>query len=201
MGHAGCWGEVKTESKIVRMKTANKYPSIKRLSGLSFFLFLLALSATAQNIPPLIRPQVAAIAQQLQKDNRVHFGYPVGYSGRPETNNKYYRLYRRLAASATEQELIELTNDPSKALVVYAFAILHARKSNGLKTVFLHHINDTAWFWTAGGCTGTVNRVNWFMLRRLKPTGDGNAPNTLTKEEYALYCKRFNAADNIFTCE
>ena len=71
-------------------------------------------------------------------EEEVHFGNPIGFSGRPETNNKYYKLYRRLKTKATNDELIELTNNESEILVVYAFNILHSRNYDRLKTIFFN---------------------------------------------------------------
>jgi hypothetical protein len=166
-----------------------------RLTFLST-LIILCLNVTGQNTPS---HQILSITDKLQKEDVVHFGYAVGYAARPETNNKYYKLYKRLKAIATDEELVALTNGHSKIITVYAFNILHSRKYSGLKEIFYSHVNDTAWFWTAGGCTGIVDRVNWFMLRMLKPTND--TTNTfLTKEEYDLYCSRFKKEDKEFTC-
>jgi hypothetical protein len=156
---------------------------------------LINLTGDAQSS---IRTNILNITNKLQNDNQVHFGYPVGFAGKPETDNKYYKLYKRLKAKATEQELVELTKAKSAIVVVYAFDILQERSYEGMKNIFLDHANDTTWFWTAGGCTGIVDRVNWFMLRRLKPI-DGVA-TSLTKAEYDLYCGRFKKEDELFAC-
>lgn len=146
-----------------------------------------------------VRASVLNITNKLQKDNQVHFGYPVGFAGEPEHDNKYYKLYKRLKAKATTQELVALTKSTSALVVVYAFDILQERNYEGLKSIFLDHVNDTTWFWTAGGCTGFVDRVNWFMLKRLKPA-DSMETNGLTKSEYDLYCSRFRKEDESFSC-
>jgi hypothetical protein len=177
------------------MRTENK-----RLTTLGFpittFLLIFHLTINAQ---VTIRTNILNIATKLQKDDYVHFGYPVGFAGIPETNNKYYKLYKKLEAKATTQELVELTKNKSALIVVYAFDILQQRNYDGLKNIFLQHVNDTAWFWTASGCTGALDRVNWFMLGRLKPI-DGIAGNSLTKLEYDLYCNRFTKEDKSFSC-
>lgn len=165
--------------------------------GFIVLLFTLSLTVFAQVD---IRPKILNIVGKLQKDNQVHLGYPVGFAGRPETNNKYYKLYKRLKSKATTEELIELTKSKSALTKVYGFDILQSRNYGNLKSIFFDNLNDTAWYWTAGGCTGFADRVNWFMLRRLKPSD--NAPtNSLTKEEFDLYCSRFKKADTLFTCD
>jgi hypothetical protein len=153
------------------------------------------LTVKAQSV---IRTNILNIAYKLQEDNQVHFGYPVGFAGKPETANKFFKLYKRLKAKATDQELVELTKSKSALVVIYAFDILQERNYAGLTNIFLEHVNDTTWFWTASGCTGFVDRVNWFMLRRLKPT-EGNT-TSLTKVDYDLYCSRFKKEDQLFTC-
>ena len=147
----------------------------------------------------IIRASIVNIANKLQQNDQVHFGYAVGYAGRPETNNRYYKLYKRLAAKASTEELVELTKSNSALLVVYSFDILQRRDYNGLKNIFLQHLNDTTWFWTASGCTGILDKVNWFMLSRLKPL-DNSTEAILTKSEYDFYCNRFKREDPFFIC-
>jgi hypothetical protein len=146
-----------------------------------------------------LRSKIGYIVSQLQKDGQVHFGYPVGFAGRPETGNKYYRKYLKLKEKATIPELVSLANHQSPIITVYAFSILHSRNYEGLKAIFLNHVSDTSFFWTAGGCTGFGDRVNWFMLKNLKPnTGDTNK-SPLTQGEYETYCRRFEKGDYLFS--
>ncbi len=164
------------------------------------FLLLVCFAATLSAQTIELRPGISNIVNKLRKEKEVHFGYPVGVAGRPETNNKYYKLYLKLKYKATDNELIELTKDTSECIIVYSFDILWQRQNSGLKNIFLYHQNDTTFFWTAGGCTGLLDRINWFMLRRLKPNQNERNKNSLTKEEYDLYCEKFRKADNLFNC-
>ena len=84
------------------------------LTVLVLLLFNLAVDAQSA-----IRTNILNMTNKLQKGNQVHFGYPVGFAGRPETGNKYYKLYKRLKAKATTQELVELTKGKSALIVVY----------------------------------------------------------------------------------
>lgn len=129
------------------MLTAN-YKRLIKLALPIVIVLLLNLTVGAQSS---IRATILSITNKLQKDNQIHFGYPVGFAGEPETGNKYYKLYKRLKAKATEPELVELTKAESALVVVYAFDILQERNYEGLKNIFLDHVNDTTWFWTAGG--------------------------------------------------
>jgi hypothetical protein len=158
--------------------------------------FITTLSAQTTKV----RPSIRKITNRLQKANQVHFGYPVGFAGIPETNNKYYKAYLKLTDKATDDELVQLTNDRSNCIVVYSFEILWQRQYSSLKAIFLEHQNDTTFFSTAVGCAGMLDRINWFMLRRLNPThGDGSKKH-LTKEEFDLYCEKFKNADKDFSC-
>ncbi len=173
-----------------------KVTVLKRLQ-LVLTLLLLSWTVFAQTD---IRPKILNIVSKLQKDKQVHFGYPVGFAGKLETNNKYYKLYKRLEAKATTEELVELAKTNSAVTKVYAFAILQSRDYDNIKNIFFNHLSDTTWFWTAGGCTGIIDRVNWFMLRSLKPI-DSIPAKSLTKAEFDLYCDRFKKVDALFTCD
>jgi hypothetical protein len=179
----------------IRMFTENYKGPIKLALPIVIVLTF-SLTVDAQSG---IRTNILNIINKLQKDNQIHFGYPVRFAGKSETGNKYYKLYKKLKAKATTPELVELTKAESALVVVYAFDILQERNYEGLKNIFLDHVSDTTWFWTAGGCTGVISRVNWFMLRRLKPP-DGAATVGLTKSEYDFYCNRFKNEDVLFSC-
>jgi hypothetical protein len=169
----------------------------RHILALLFLLFFaLTLSAQANEV----RPRINSIVNKLRKADEVHFGYPVGFSGTPETNNKYYKLYLKLKGKATDNELLFLTKDTSSSIVVYCFEILWQRQTSNLKEIFLQHQGDTTFFWTAGGCTGMLDRVNWFMLRRLNPKYDSGSKKHLTNEEFELYCDKFKKADKDFLC-
>ena len=163
-----------------------------------FLLVCFAGTLSAQTTK--LRPSITKIVNKLRNENQVHFGYPVGFAGRPETNNKYYKLYLKLKNKATDNELIQLTNNITECIVVYSFDILWQRQNSSLKNIFLQHQNDTTFFWTAGGCTGMLDRINWFMLRRLDPNQEDNRTGHLTKEEFELYCNKFKKADKFFLC-
>ena len=145
----------------------------------------------AQTSPTKIRPKINRLIDKLQKEDEVHFGYPIGFAGKPETKNKYYKVYLKLNAKATNEELVLLTKDTFKPIVIYSFSILHSRGYKNLKDIFVEHLNDTTFCWTASGCTGFIERVNWFMLRRLNPTSQNDNNNYLKKEEYDKYCASF----------
>jgi hypothetical protein len=134
-----------------------------------------------------LRPKIQTIVSRLKKENVLHLGAPVGFAGKLETNNKYYKLNNRLNKMATNEELVTLTNDSSKVIVLYAFANLSSRGYSELKDIFITHISDTASVWMAGGCTGTVTKVNSYMLNYLNPKYYPTDKAFLTKTAYDNY--------------
>jgi hypothetical protein len=161
------------------------------------FLFFETVGAQARTTK--IRPEINKLIDKLAKEDEVHFGYPIGFSGKPETGNKYYKLYLKLKAKATNEELVSLTEHSFKPIVIYSFSILHSRGYKDIKTIFIAHLNDTSFYWTASGCTGFIERVNWFMLRKLNP-GQNDNKKYLKKEEYDNYCTMFKKQDYLFSC-
>jgi len=162
-----------------------------------FILIILSLiGLDSMAAPPVrIRPHIAHIAKKLNNASLVHFGYAVGYAGRLESNNKYYKLYLKLTRIARTKELVALAEQHGQKIVVYAFSILHKRQFPELKDIFLQHRNDSTWYWTAGGCTGVLNRINWFMLQRMRPIEKEGTKNFLSKEEYEELQKEIRGSD------
>lgn len=132
-----------------------------------------------------VRPRVQRIVNILVKDDMLHLGGPVGYAGQPE-KNKYVTNYKKLIKVAKEDELISLTKDTNKIIALYAYTSLYQRNHQGLKSVFLNNIQDTAFIWTSGGCTGVLFRVNEFMLSLLNPEYSKQVVY-MSKEEYQNY--------------
>jgi hypothetical protein len=167
---------------------------------ITYCFLLLTLTGNAQSKQAILRPQIDHLVNKLKQEKIVHFGYAVGFSAVSETKNKYYKFYQRLKRKATNTELIVLTNDFEKCMVVYAFSILHDRQYEQLKDIFLAHTNDTTYYWTARGCTGSLNRVNWFMLRRLSWKNEHYSKEYLTPEEFAKYCAIFSKQGKFYIC-
>ena len=153
--------------------------------------FVFCLTVVGQTTQSDIRPSIQRIASKLKKETTLHLGAPVGFAGIPETNNKYYKLYQKLSVKATDKELVSLTNDNSKTVVLYSFLVLYSRNCPDLKEVFLKNIKDTSEVWIAGGCTGSLDKVNTFMLRQLNPAYMDSRQPYLTQNEYDKYMKEF----------
>ena len=161
-------------------------------------LLMFSLKDYAQSATTKITSNIQMIVNKLEKESLVHLGYPVGYSAKPEKNNKYFRLYKKLLRKASDDELLQLTNQETPNIVVYAYKALYDRNFSGLKDVFLNHVNDTTWFWTAGGCTGVLERINRFMLRHLKPDVNNVYRYVMTKQEYDIYYDQLKKKEDLF---
>ena len=168
----------------------DKRRSILRLVATLSFSALFCLAITAQVKQDDIRPKILHIVSKLKKESVLHLGLPVGISGKLETNNRYYKLYKKLGAKATDQELLLLTDDSSKIIAIYSFLALYNRSYPGMKEIFLKHLTDSTEIWVAGGCTGYIARVNSLMLRHLNPAFLDSRTPYLTQEEHDRYAKQ-----------
>jgi hypothetical protein len=169
-----------------------------KLKSCIAIFFILTFQADIFAQPNILRPVIAGIADSLRQEQLIHFGYPVGIGGWRETDNRYYQLYLKLNEEATDAELVQLSGDSTKSLVIYSFDILSRRQYPGLKWIYLQHRNDTTDFWIAEGCMGIEDKVNWFMLRCLNPAIKNRKVKYMTKEEFDLHLKRFKQSDNSF---
>lgn len=168
---------------------------LKHIFSFIALLFIVCLQSVGQSTQVDIRPNIQRLVTKLSKEQTLHLGAPVGFAGIPETNNKYYKLYQKLSSKATDKELVALTNDNSKTVVLYSFLILYSRNYADLKEVFLKNIKDTSDVWIAGGCTGSIARVNTFMLRQLNPAFMDSRQPYLTQEEYDRYIKELETTN------
>ncbi len=168
---------------------------LNKIKVVKYFIILFALIITpflkphGQSTGVDIRPSIKKIVTELSGEKTLHLGAPVGFAGTPETHNKYFKLYQKLGRKATDKELVSLTEDDSKVLVLYSFLILHSRNYSNLKEVFLKNIKDNSDVRMASDCTGIILRVNMFMLQQLNPAFNNSRQQYLTKEEYDKYLK------------
>lgn len=91
-------------------------------------------------------------------------GGAVGIAGR---QSEQYRRFLWLEQNATEEELIQLTENSNVNVKVYAFMALCNRNSQACKQVFKKHIADTDQFNQFAGCMQMPKYVNVFYLNYL----------------------------------
>ena len=183
------------EPWCVYKKSKKEMKVLKHLVALLFLSSFSYSKVAGQTIQSELRPGIQRIVSKLRHEPILHLGAPVGFSGLPETKNKYYRLYQKLSLKAADNELVILTNDSSKTIVLYSFLILYSRNYGELKAVFLKNMKDTSDVWIAGGCTGSVTKVNSFMLRQLNHAFMDSMLPYMTQDEYDRYMKEFGTTE------
>ncbi len=152
-------------------------------------------SLTAQSTQSEIRPSIQRIVFKLKKEQTLHLGFAIDLAGIPEKRNKYYKLYQKLSAKASDEELVMLTKENSRTIFLYSFLALYSRNYNDLKRIFLENCSDTSRIWIAGGCTGVASKLNSFMLRQLNPAYVDSRLPYFTQEEYDSYVKLIDKTD------
>jgi hypothetical protein len=160
-------------------------PTIKVL-----ILFLIVFSCAkplySYEEPNRVRTSITALCHKLDREQIVHLGAPVGYGGKIESPNRYFKLYKRLRRKATVDELVSLCQSKSKVILTYAFAALVYKQSPAAKVVLEQNLQDTSLVWHSGGCTGVLRSVNSFMLTSLTPQ-PGAKSSWMAQEEYDAY--------------
>jgi len=102
----------------------------------------------------------ADLVDEIASYNRVDSKF-TGYGG---TTSEQYLRFERLSKYATTNELIELLNNKSAVVRVYAFWGLQDRKNINLKRIILEHIQDTLSFASLQGCIGSHSYINFYFL-------------------------------------
>ena len=136
--------------------------------------------------PNRVRSSITRLCYKLDREQIIHLGAPVGYAGKIESSNRYFKVYKRLRRKATVDELVALCRSESKVVLTYAFAALVYKQSPAAKVVFEQNLQDTSLVWHSGGCTGVLRTVNSFMLTSLTPQ-PGAKTAWMAQEEYDAY--------------
>lgn len=103
---------------------------------------------------------IRQLVRDIAKRN-VLMGPAVGIAAeRPEQWNRY----EALRSTATDKELLVLTNDTNGVVRCYAFQALVERNNIDLFPVAVQHLSDTAMVHTLYGCLGGSQKVRDFFL-------------------------------------
>ena len=105
---------------------------------------------------------------------------------------KQYDLSTTLAITATDAELVALTDHKSTTVRVYAFDLLLGRKYAAIRSILDKHLTDNQSFRYRSGCLSTTNRVNHYFLSRLLLLADREKTFVLTTAEIEYYKKKIN---------
>lgn len=127
-----------------------------------------------------ISRQTQQIVARIEKVNEL-MGSAVYYEGmRPPQ----YDNFTELQKTATQSELIELTNDSNGVVRCYAFWTLSYDTSANLLPIVLNHINDTASVKTQFGCIESREKVGDFFINVVTPQYVDLRSKKLTATEY-----------------
>lgn len=103
-------------------------------------------------------------------------GRAVGIGG---MQSEQYRRFLWLEQNATEEELIQLTDNSNANVKVYAFMALCNRNSSACKQIFEKHIEDKSQFHQYAGCMQMPEQVNVFFFNYLS--------DKLSQKEIAMF--------------
>lgn len=119
---------------------------------------------------PDISSRVKHIANKIDQYGTLT-GSAVGYSARkPEQWDNFMDLKN----TASDQELIVLTNHPSTVVRCYAFDLLRKKRHKKVLEILKNHLKDTSFVFTQFGCIGGGSRVSDYMLRSVNPFSGEN---------------------------
>jgi hypothetical protein len=127
-----------------------------------------------------ITRRTAQIVSKIEKVNEI-MGSAVYYAGiRPAQ----YDNFTELQNSATEDELVELTNYPNGVVRCYAFWALTYKPNAYLLPIVIAHIVDTSSVNTQFGCIGSREKVGDFFINLVTPQYVDLNSKKLTPPEY-----------------
>ncbi len=126
------------------------------------------------------------IVDSLVKFNVVHDD-AIGYAA---VESNVYLNFKKFMATATDDELINLTDHDSATVRAYSFWVLAKRKNTKVKDLLSKHLNDSANFFYLSGCTGGEEKINEFYLNLLTPNYVDLSTLKLTPEEVANFQKK-----------
>jgi hypothetical protein len=143
--------------------------------------------ATASPLKTGPIPSLKVLVATISKGNRVESAH-IGFGGSPSTQ---WATYEMLKNTATEKQLVALTDHKNAAVRCYSFQALVAKKSPQTFNVLLRHLHDNAGVDTQSGCVGMhIDVGNYFTL--LVEPGHGNP------EGYKLTRNQIEVLDSIY---
>ncbi len=143
---------------------------------LTVIMLILALNCFGQSPydKTRISKQTEQIVAKIEKVNEL-MGRAVSYEGMRPTQ---YDNFIELQKTATQSELIALTNHSNGVVRCYAFWALSYDTSANLLPILVNHLNDTALVETQFGCFVGRKKVGDFFINMVTP------PYKLTPDEY-----------------
>lgn len=115
------------------------------------------------------------IVKGIETKNRVE-AQSIGLSNKP---SKQWNKYEQLKKTATEEQLIRLTNHKNSVVRCYAFQALAERNSTHIFNILLKHLHDTTTVETINGDMGCEMYVGDYFIEVV-------TPNYIDKKLYKL---------------
>jgi len=144
-----------------------------------FLLIFILCSCNEQKKKDNSIPSINEIVTGIEKKNRVDAQF-IGISNKP---SKQWSKYEQLKETATEEQLITLTNHKNSVVRCYAFQVLAARNSTHVFNVLLKHLHDTTTVSTINGDMGCEMYVGDYFIEIVTPNYIDNKLYKLSKKE------------------
>lgn len=147
------------------MISVNSNRSIRHFVVIILIVLGTALNAQTKYNQDLISKSTDKLVKKIAKKNEL-MGSSVYYGG---TRPQQYDNFEKLKKTASQNELLELTNHPNGVVRCYAFWALTYDKSINLFPILLKHIYDYEVVHTQFGCLGSKEMVGDFLIRIATP--------------------------------
>jgi hypothetical protein len=136
----------------------------KKFGIIITFIFLLACSDKQTTEKSYDKIQISKTTQLLVDSIAKCTEVDTEETGFGGGESECYKSFHKLVNSASDDELIYLTNHPDTVVRVYAFWGLAKRNYKDIITICKQHKNDTVPFVFMNGDAGVICNVNEFYL-------------------------------------
>lgn len=130
----------------------------------------------------IISKNTQKIVDALAKTNEVQCA-AIGYGGSPSGQ---YQTYKKLCETASNTELILLTNDSNETVRCYAFECLSGRPNVDLFTILLKHLTDDKPVTVFCGCTKIESLVGDYFIEVVTQKRMDNRQFKLSEKQHSI---------------
>jgi len=130
----------------------------------------------------VLRPTIQKIVDKIAKDNILK-SEGVSETG---TRTEQWDRFDELRKTATDSELIDLTNHENSVVRCYSFQALTARKNVDIFPILLKHMNDTSKIETFFGCIMSSQLVGDYFINVVTPGYIDNDVYKLSDKQKAI---------------
>lgn len=134
----------------------------------------------------VLRPTIQKFVDEIAKDNILK-SEGVGEAG---VRTKQWDRFEELRKTATDKELIELTNHENSVVRCYSFEALTSRKNVDIFPILLKHLYDTSKIKTFSGCIMSSQLAGDYFVNVV-------TPEDIDLNVYKLSAKQRSIVDSI----